>query len=235
MNAPRTLTACIVCILLTSITCVMLAGTADFANADTAKMAIPSISKSVRTGSQPWDDAVCAEAGSTLRYRIRLTLPESAAQLETLSYTIIDKPAQAIAIEPTSVNARVTDTHGRLKKQLNPHTRVSGRTVSVSLGDMKTTYPDIKFGELIFIEYNAVLSAKTDAGEYPNIARLVYDDGTEKRDTVDVMANVTVPSRQVTASSLPKTGDARYDDVTVAAAAAALAVICASRRRTKGG
>ena len=219
---------------------VAVAGTPAFAAE--AKHAIPVIAKHVSADSQGYHESVAVNAGAQVRYRLTLTMPETAESLERLVYVVTDKPDAVVKPDATKVSARIVNAQGKEKARLSPKAGFSRNALTIDLGDIKAACHDLEFGDLAIVEYPAIVSAAAQPGEYPNVARLHYDEGDGFRDTVDVMATVIVPSgpqparAAATATALPKTGDAPppIGAAITLAAAVALFALAATRRERSG-
>lgn len=156
------------------------------------KHAIPSISKAVSAGNA-YLDRVEAAAGSRVRYRIRLTLPEGVERLERLAYHVSDSPPAGIEPDEDAVQAWVVDTDGNRTARMAVTAARSRKTLELSLGDVLAQEARLRYGDCILLEYPAQIAPDAQAGDYRNVALLRYDDGTGERETVGVMADVTVP------------------------------------------
>ena len=180
------------------------------AYADDAKHAIPSITKLVSLDGKRFTESVQTSAGNTVHYRVTLSMPESADALQMLEYTVRDTPDSALAIDSSTVAARVVAQGGSVKVSLKPALSRSGRTNVFSFGNLKRVCDSLSQDDRLVLEYDALVASSAAAGEYPNIAKLLYDLGEKQGETVEVMSKVIIPKPVQTkpnAQKLPKTGD----------------------------
>ena len=210
--------------------------------ADEAKHAIPVIAKHVSADGQGYHESIALNAGAQARYRLTLTMPETAGSLAKLTYVVTDKPDASINPDAAQVSARIVNAQGKEKARLSPKASLSRSVLTIDLGDIKKACSDLEFGDMAIVEYPATVSPTAQSGEHPNVARLRYDEGDGFRETVDVMAAVIVPSAPMparsiaTASVLPKTGDDPPPIGAAIALAAAVATFAlAATRRNRSG
>ncbi len=225
--------------------CTMLAHPA-FAQESGPKHPIPSITKMVSLDKKRYAATVKAKPGDTLHYQISMTMPDGTKDLERIDYTAIDKPHASLALVKSSVTARLMNSDGRSKASLSPSVNVSGNRLTFAFGNLKDSCSTLSDTDRLVVRYDAVLASNAEIGEYPNLARLVYDLGEGPEQTVDVMTKALVerqvktkPSSSQTRveqsqSQLPKTGDALASfavPAIVVACMAGLIVALARKRR----
>ena len=176
-----------------------------------SKVALPSIQKWVSLDGKAFSSEVMTTAGSKVKYRLSMTLPECVAELKMLDYTAHDKPNDRINVDVSTVRARIVDRQGNTLTTLSPTSSKLDKELVISLGDLKAIYPDLKFDDCVLIDYDATMQRDTLAGIYPNFAKLVYDTGDGPEQTVEVEAKVKVPDSEEPdrneKKELPKTGD----------------------------
>ncbi|MDO4891557.1 MAG: isopeptide-forming domain-containing fimbrial protein [Coriobacteriaceae bacterium] len=210
---------------------------AEAGAAGETKTALPTIQKSVSADGVDYGKEAAGPAGHRFQYRIVLTMPEDVQGLKSLLYTVKDKPDAAIGPIADSVHAVILDASGKAKCTLDPVAKKTGGRFYIALGDLKRACPGLSFGDTVQIDYIAALSAKAKPGRYPNTAKLVFDRGNGKEETVEVTAKVKVPITPAkgtpAASRLPKTSDALPWAALIAAIVSGLALAGAQRRRNR--
>lgn len=177
-----------------------------------AKEALPSIQKFVSLDGKDYLGEVTAAAGSNVKYRLVMTVPECVAELKTLDYTAHDKPNSRIDVNASTAKARIVDEMGNTRAVLSPKAWISEKKLVVALGDLKAACPGLRFGDSVVVDYDATVQSSTPAGAYPNVAKLVYDMGEGPEQTVEVEAKVNVPTgkepeKPESKPGVPKTGD----------------------------
>ena len=179
--------------------------------AEDPKVALPSIQKYVSLDGKAYSNMVTTTAGSKVKYRLLMTMPECVADLKMLDYTAYDKPNNRIDVDESTVKARIVDKRGNTLATLSPTSSKSAERLVIERGDLKAACPDLKLDDCVVVDYDATVQQSTPAGTYPNIAKLIYDLGEGPEQTVEVEAKVKIPDSEKPdrddKKALPKTGD----------------------------
>lgn len=208
--------------------------------AQAGKHPVPRVSKLISHDGEAFAERIDVEAGDTVRYRVSASMPENAGNLKTLVFEIGDVPDADVRIDVGSAKAFLVDASGDTVAGIacDAKRKASG-SVTFALGDLKAAYPGLSYGHEAVVEYDATIAHDAKSGEHPNCAKLIYDDGSGKRETVGAMALAVVAaagskeagSAGVGGTSqvgdLPGTGDSLAILPAFAAAAMALAAACA--------
>ena len=214
------------------------------------KHPIPRVTKEASRDGEAYAQRVRVETGSTVRYLVSMTVPENAAELDCLAYELVDVPDACLRIDCASMAARVVDGSGvEVTKIATQASRGEGGRVTVDLGDVKKACPDLAYGQEVVVEYAAALAPDARRGEHINRVKLMYDDGSGRKETVEAMAVAEVrPTSAGDAAvragkqdgdswlgALPATGDRVSAAIALAALAMAFASVGAelSWRRSK--
>lgn len=174
---------------------------------DEAKHPIPAIAKLVSAGAAGWAEEASADAGSTVRYRLAMTMSETVAKDERAEYLVLDTPDDAVEVDASSLQACIVGTNGAVKAPIDAKVSFQGRTMAIDLGDLKAACPGLGFGDIALIGYEARVSGSAHPGAYQNVAKLVYDLGDGPAQTVGVRTIVKVPGSRAAVGGIPKTGD----------------------------
>jgi len=179
-----------------------------FAVGDEAKHPIPSIAKSVSLDGAEWSEEASTDAGGTVRYRLVMTMSESATSDSRAEYRVLDTSDAAVEADASTLRACIANENGTVKAIVEPSVSLQGRTLAIDLGDLKKACPNLAYGDLAIVEYEAHVSGSARPGSYQNVARLVYDLGSGPEETVGARALVRIAESEDTAAgSIPKTGD----------------------------
>ena len=176
-------------VLVAAAVCIAMAMADTACAAQAEKHPIPRVTKEASCDGKAYAERVDAEAGGTVRYLVRATVPENAAELDCLVYELYDVPDDCLRIDCTGMAARVVDTSGVEVAKLAPQaSRGEGGRVAVELGDVKKACLDLSYGQEVIVEYAATVSPGATRGEYLNRVKLMYDDGSGRKETVEAMA-----------------------------------------------
>ena len=206
-----------------------------------AKEAIPSVDKAVSTGGSFAKEAQ-VQAGTSLVYRLTATMPENVKEWDSLMYRIVDEPAEVITVDWSTVRAHLETRDGKRKADVQATASTTASGTVILFGDLKAADPDLAFGDVLVVEYQARVSPSAAAGLYRNVAHLDYLTGEAWKSTVKVETVVTVSSAGKAASGgtggYDKTGDylARFWPIAAIAGVALLtagALMTASGRRAR--
>ena len=177
-----------------------------------AKHAIPTLEKTVSATGVSYGKNAQVRSGASAQYRLVASLPENVQELATLTYSVHDAPDSRLRFDPSSLEAWIEHAGTGKRTALSPASESHQAVIAIDLGDLKATSPDLTDEDIVVIRYSAQTPNGTENGEYPNVAKLVYESDGETNETVGSKATVSVQAESKnrpasTASRLPQTGD----------------------------